>query len=148
MADTRKLLRDIHTLRELIQIDWEELYSNPLREEERREIRNTWNYAKPSLSLLSNNWWGWRKTNQIRTPRDHASKCKCGWPVDPRSDRFRVVRPCWALASRHPHPASSHHPVIRTPSDRFAARNAPSPSPYLSPRAGRGGGRRSARSYI
>ena len=39
MTDTGKLLRDIHTLRESIQIDWDELYSNPLREEERREIR-------------------------------------------------------------------------------------------------------------
>jgi len=39
MTDTGKLLRGIHTLRESIQIDWEELYSNPLREEERREIR-------------------------------------------------------------------------------------------------------------
>ena len=38
MNEIEKLLRDIHTLRESIQIDWDELYSNPLREEERREI--------------------------------------------------------------------------------------------------------------
>jgi hypothetical protein len=39
MSEITKLLRDIHALRESIQIDWAELYSNPLREEERREIR-------------------------------------------------------------------------------------------------------------
>ena len=57
MTDTGKVLRDIHTLRESIQIDWEELYSNPLREEERKGERyaRTWNHVKPSFRLRSNN---------------------------------------------------------------------------------------------
>ena len=52
MTDTGKLLRDIHTLRELIQIDWEELYSNPLREEERREIRKHLELCQAELKSL------------------------------------------------------------------------------------------------
>jgi hypothetical protein len=40
MKEIEKLLRDIASLRESIQIDWDELYSNPLREEERRHLRN------------------------------------------------------------------------------------------------------------
>ena len=39
MTGTEKLLRDIQTLRESIQIDWDDLDSNPLREEERKNIR-------------------------------------------------------------------------------------------------------------
>lgn len=39
MTETEKLLRDIQTLRESIQIDWADLDSNPLREEERKYIR-------------------------------------------------------------------------------------------------------------
>lgn len=39
MTETEKLLRDIQTLRESIQIDWADLDSNPLREEERKNIR-------------------------------------------------------------------------------------------------------------
>ena len=52
MTDTAKLLRDIHTLRESIQIDWEELYSNPLREEERREIRKHLELCQAELKTL------------------------------------------------------------------------------------------------
>ena len=52
MTDTEKLLRDIHTLRESIQIDWEELYSNPLREEERREIRKHLELCQAELKTL------------------------------------------------------------------------------------------------
>lgn len=52
MTDTGKLLRGIHTLRELIQIDWEELYSNPLREEERREIRKHLELCQAELKSL------------------------------------------------------------------------------------------------
>ena len=52
MNDTGKLLRDIHTLRESIQIDWEELYSNPLREEERREIRKHLELCQAELKTL------------------------------------------------------------------------------------------------
>ncbi|MGD0635197.1 MAG: hypothetical protein ABSA13_13130 [Beijerinckiaceae bacterium] len=38
MPDTEKLIRDILALKESIQIDRADLYSNPLREEERREV--------------------------------------------------------------------------------------------------------------
>jgi len=39
MTETERLLRDIRTLRESIKIDWGDLDSNPLREEERKHIR-------------------------------------------------------------------------------------------------------------
>ena len=52
MSEITKLLRDIHTLRESIQIDWEELYSNPLREEERREIRKHLELCQAELKTL------------------------------------------------------------------------------------------------
>ena len=39
MTETERLLRDIGKLRESIQIDWADLDSNPLREEERKNIR-------------------------------------------------------------------------------------------------------------
>jgi len=52
MSEIAKLLRDIHTLRESIQIDWEELYSNPLREEERREIRKHLELCQAELKKL------------------------------------------------------------------------------------------------
>jgi hypothetical protein len=38
MTETEKLLRDIQTLRESIQIDLDDLASNPLREEERKNL--------------------------------------------------------------------------------------------------------------
>ncbi len=52
MSEIEKLLRDIHTLRESIQIDWDELYSNPLREEERREIRTHLELCQTELKFL------------------------------------------------------------------------------------------------
>ena len=52
MSEIEKLLRDIHTLRESIQIDWDELYSNPLREEERREIRTHLELCQTELKSL------------------------------------------------------------------------------------------------
>jgi hypothetical protein len=52
MSEVTKLLRDIHTLRESIQIDWEEVYSNPLREEERREIRKHLELCQAELKTL------------------------------------------------------------------------------------------------
>ena len=52
MSEIEKLLRDIHTLRQSIQIDWDELYSNPLREEERREIRAHLELCQAELKTL------------------------------------------------------------------------------------------------
>jgi hypothetical protein len=57
MAETEKLLRDIHTLRESIQIDWAELNSNPLREEERREIRKHLELCQAELRALIERLW-------------------------------------------------------------------------------------------
>ena len=63
MTDTAKLLRDIHTLRESIQIDWDELYSNPLREEERREIRKHLELCQAELTTLIEQLVGLEKDN-------------------------------------------------------------------------------------
>jgi hypothetical protein len=52
MSETEKLLRDIHTLRESIQIDWDELYANPLREAERRQIRRHLSQCQAELCTL------------------------------------------------------------------------------------------------
>ena len=52
MTETEKLLRDIHALRESIQIDWDELYSNPLREVERKEIRAHLELCQAELKTL------------------------------------------------------------------------------------------------
>ncbi|KAF2990054.1 hypothetical protein MJC1_02714 [Methylocystis sp. MJC1] len=52
MSEIEKLLRDIHTLRESIQIDWGELYSNPLREAERNEIRTHLELCQAELGSL------------------------------------------------------------------------------------------------
>ncbi|BDV36509.1 MULTISPECIES: hypothetical protein [Methylocystis] len=52
MSEIEKLLRDIHTLRESIQIDWGELYSNPLREAERNEIRTHLELCQAELGIL------------------------------------------------------------------------------------------------
>jgi hypothetical protein len=57
MTETEKLLRDIHTLRESIQIDWAELNSNPLREEERREIRKHLELCQAELRALIERLW-------------------------------------------------------------------------------------------
>jgi hypothetical protein len=52
MPQVEKLLRDIHTLRESIQIDWEELCSNPLREAEREEVRKHMEICQSELKEL------------------------------------------------------------------------------------------------
>jgi hypothetical protein len=52
MSEIEKLLRDIHALRESIQIDWAELYSNPLREQERREIHTHLELCQAELKTL------------------------------------------------------------------------------------------------
>ena len=57
MTETEKLLRDIHTLRESIQIDWAELYSNPLRETERKEIRAHLELCQSELKTLIERLW-------------------------------------------------------------------------------------------
>ncbi|HXY58805.1 MAG TPA: hypothetical protein VEH76_09500 [Methylocystis sp.] len=52
MPAVQKLLRDILTLRESIKIDWEELYANPLREQERREIYKHMEVCQAELKIL------------------------------------------------------------------------------------------------
>jgi hypothetical protein len=52
MTETDKLLRDIRTLRESILIDWDELYANPLRENERTEIRRHLELCHDELKAL------------------------------------------------------------------------------------------------
>ena len=52
MPHVEKLLRDIHALRESIQIDWEELCSNPLREAEREEVRRHMELCQAELKQL------------------------------------------------------------------------------------------------
>jgi hypothetical protein len=52
MSEIAKLLKDIHSLREAIQIDWEEVYSNPHREEGRREIRKHLELCQAELKTL------------------------------------------------------------------------------------------------
>ena len=52
MPQVEKLVRDIHALRESIQIDWEELYSNPLREAEREEVRKHMEKCQSELKEL------------------------------------------------------------------------------------------------
>jgi len=63
MTGTEKLLRDIHTLRESIQIDWDELYSNPLREEERKEIRRHLELCQAELKALIERLWTLEEDN-------------------------------------------------------------------------------------
>jgi hypothetical protein len=52
MPAVEKLLRDIHTLRESIQIDWEELYANPLRDQERRDLHKHIKLCNAELKVL------------------------------------------------------------------------------------------------
>jgi hypothetical protein len=63
MTETEKLLRDIHTLRESIQIDWAELYSNPLRETERKEIRTHLELCQSELKTLIERLWALEDDN-------------------------------------------------------------------------------------
>jgi len=55
MRTAERLLADIHTLKEAINIDWEELHSNPLREGERREIRKHIDTCQSELKGSSGN---------------------------------------------------------------------------------------------
>ena len=57
MSEAEKLLRDIHTLRESINIDWDDLYSNPLREEERRQLRTHLELCQAELKALIERLW-------------------------------------------------------------------------------------------
>ena len=57
MTETEKLLRDIQTLRELIKIDWDDLASNPLREEERKNIRVHIELCQIELKNLLDRLW-------------------------------------------------------------------------------------------
>ena len=52
MPAVQQLLRDIHSLRESIKIDWEALYANPLREQERRDIHKHIELCQEELKLL------------------------------------------------------------------------------------------------
>ena len=52
MPAVEKLLRDMHTLRESIKIDWDALYANPLREQERRDIYKHMELCQQELKLL------------------------------------------------------------------------------------------------
>lgn len=63
MTEIEKLLRDIHALRESIQIDWAELYSNPLREAERKEIRAHLELCQAELKTLIERLWSLEEDN-------------------------------------------------------------------------------------
>jgi hypothetical protein len=52
MPFVKKLLRDIDELRESIQIDWEELYANPLRDRERRDLHKHIKLCQSELKVL------------------------------------------------------------------------------------------------
>jgi hypothetical protein len=52
MTETEKLLRDIQALRESIQIDWEDLYANPHREQERSVVRAHLEACQAELQTL------------------------------------------------------------------------------------------------
>jgi hypothetical protein len=52
MTEIEKLLRDIQALRESIQIDWDDLHSNPHREEERNVVRAHLEACQAELQTL------------------------------------------------------------------------------------------------
>lgn len=52
MTEVEKVLREIRALREAIQIDWDELYSNPLREQEREDVRKHLEICQAELKAL------------------------------------------------------------------------------------------------
>ena len=120
MPDTTKLLRDIHTLRESIQIDWEELYSNPLRDEERREIRKHLELCQAELKSLIEQLVGLEEDKSkvgrraITPPNANAARLLI-------QGRTASMLLDWVLASRHPHPASSHHLVMTSVSKGLMA---------------------------
>ena len=57
MTETEKLIRDIQTLRESIQIDLADLASNPLREETRKNIRVHIELCQIELKNLLERLW-------------------------------------------------------------------------------------------
>jgi hypothetical protein len=57
MTDTEKLIRDIQTLRESMQIDMDDLSSNPLREEEMKAIRGHLEKCQAELKKLLEKLW-------------------------------------------------------------------------------------------
>ena len=57
MTETEKLLRHIEALRESIKIDWADLNSNPLREEERKNIRLHLELCQTELKNLLERLW-------------------------------------------------------------------------------------------
>jgi hypothetical protein len=57
MTETEKLIRDIQTLRESIQIDLADLASNPLREEKRKNIRVHIELCQIELKNLLERLW-------------------------------------------------------------------------------------------
>jgi hypothetical protein len=57
MTETEKMLRDIQTLRESIQIDWADLATNPLREEERKHLRTHLELCQAELKKLIQQLW-------------------------------------------------------------------------------------------
>ena len=68
MTETEKLIRDIQTLRESIQIDLADLASNPLREEKRKNIRVHIELCQIELKKIFLSSCGhWMTTIQIRT---------------------------------------------------------------------------------
>jgi len=52
MTKAEKLLRDIEALRESIEIEWDDLASNPLREEERETIHLHIERCQAELQIL------------------------------------------------------------------------------------------------
>jgi hypothetical protein len=66
MNEIEKLLRDIQSLRESIQIDWDDLYSNPLREEERRDIRAHLQLCQVELKTLIERLHSFEEGNSIQ----------------------------------------------------------------------------------
>ena len=57
MNETEKLIRDIQALRESMQIDLDDLASNPLREEERKNIRVHIELCQTELKNLLERLW-------------------------------------------------------------------------------------------
>jgi len=52
MPAVEKLFHDIQVLRESIQIDWEELYANPLRDQERRDLHKHIKLCEAEIKAL------------------------------------------------------------------------------------------------
>lgn len=57
MTETEKLLRQIQTLKESIEVDWDDLASNPVREDERKHIRTHLELCQAELKDLIDRFW-------------------------------------------------------------------------------------------